>query len=163
MRQREHYYVTRQYDSAGLESFLTHVAEFLSGDRTVPVTKAPSIRHESLLFTFIDDLYRLFLEDLFRIRKPYECALKYGFRGYSAGGKNGVFYLRRQDQNLAAVTNSLVTGYKRAITADLDCVEADLPDLKRVKIVYHNPSGERVVGVMNELNARAMFLGYGSY
>jgi len=163
MRIKEHYYGSHQYDSAGIEPFLNHVAEFISGDRTVPVTRAPSISSESLFFTFSNHLFRMFLDKNRKIKKPYESALKYGFRGYSKGGKNGVFLFRKQDGGLISVINSLIEENKGQIMEDLDCSLSDLPDLRRVKIVCHDPSGERIIGVMNEINGRAIFLGFGQY
>lgn len=50
--------------------------------------------------TFSNNLYIKFLTELDKMYKPYEVLLKYGFRGYSRGGKNGVFFIRRQDVNL---------------------------------------------------------------
>ena len=163
MRTREYYYGSYQYGSAGIEPFISHVAQFLDGGRTVPVTKAPSISTESVFFTFSDSLFRMFLDNIERIKKPYEAALKYGFRGYSKGGKNGIFLVRNQDDGLLNMIHSLREKSKDQIVQDLDCSISDLPDLKNVKIVCHDPSGERVVGVMNQVNSRAIFLGFGQY
>jgi len=163
MGTKEYYYRSYQYDSAEIALFLNHVAEFIAGDRTVPVTKAPSTSSVSLFFTFGNDLFRMFLTDLGRMKKPYECAFKYGFRGYSTGGKNGVFLILKQDGGLMTAVESLIAQNTHQITEDLDCSLSDLPNLRRVKIVYHDSSGERVVGVMNEDNGRAIFLGFGQY
>jgi len=162
-RVMECYYGMHQYDSAGIEPFITHVAQFLAGNRTVPVTKAPSISSERLFFTFSNLLFRMFLDNLEKIKKPYESALKYGFRGYSRGGKNGIFLIRKEDHGLVNVIDSLKEKYKDQIVQDLDCSISELPGLKNVKNVCHAPSGERIVGVMNHINGRAIFLGFGQY
>ena len=162
-REKERYYVGNYYDSEGINPFVEHIEEFLAGYRTVPVSMSTSISTGDMYFTFTDDMLRVFLDDFERIKKPYECALKYGFRGYSKGGKNGVYFLRKQVDGLVNDINSLKEKYKDQIVQGLDCSLSDLPDLKKVKIVYHAPSGERVVGVMNDVNGRAIFLGFGHY
>ena len=163
MRTREYYYGSWQYDTAGIGPFIDHVKQYLEGTRTIPVSRAPSIPSESLFFTFSNELMQIFLESLGRIRKPYEAALKYGFRGYSKGGKNGVFLVRKQDVGLIESVASLRERHADQVLFDLDCLKSDLVYLRPVKIVCHNPSGERAVGVMNQDNSRAIFLGFGKY
>lgn len=163
MRTKEYYYGYRQYDSAGIEPFLDHIKEFLKGDRTVPVTKVPAVSGEHVFFTFTNRLYRLFLENIDQMKKPYECALKYGFRGYSRGGKNGIFLLRKKDCGLLARTVTLVAKHRQEILEDLDIKAGELDSLKKVKVVYHAPSGQRLVGVMNQENHRIIFLGFAQY
>ncbi len=129
----------------------------------MPVSKAPSIASKPLLFTFNADLLRQFVDDPQRMKKPYECALKYGFRGYSAGGKNGVFLLRKQDRGLHTAIETLVERNAAQIEEDLDCALNEIEELRSIKIVAHDPSGTRIVGVMDEHSGRAIFLGFGSY
>ena len=105
----------------------------------------------------------MFLTDLQRIKKPYECALKYGYRGYSRGGKNGVFGLRAGDDGLSAALDTLMRKAEKDIARNLDIEPSEFPHLKKIKIVYHEPSGERVVGVLNEARAEAIFLGFAHY
>lgn len=160
---KEYYHSGWRYEKCGIEPFLRHVAEFLKGSRTVPVTAAPSVSYERLLFTLNIDLYNLFLNQFEKLKKTYECALKYGYRGYSKGGKNGVFLLRKEDAGLISTVESLAKQNSDQVIEDLDCHLSDLPLLRKVKTVYHDPSGERVVGVMNESNGRAIFLGFARY
>lgn len=164
MRIKEYYYYGKwQYESAGIEPFLEHVKEYLSGKRTVPVTKTSSISHESMFFTFSNDLYKMFLDSNKKLLKSYECALKYGFRGYSRGKKNGIFYIRKNDKGLITSVNNFIEQYKHEIIMDIDCSLEGLPILEKIKIVSHDPSGERIVGVLNNENSRAIFLGFGNY
>lgn len=160
-RIKERYY-TAEWDTH-IAPFLEHVAQYVNGERTLPVSKAPSTNGEFMYFTFSDDLYRLFINDLQKIKKPYEVALKYGFRGYSRGGRNGVFLVRKQDRGLLSDIENLVNKHAPEIMQDLDCSMEDFSRLSRVKIVYHEPGGSRVLGVMNEANARAIFLEFGQY
>jgi hypothetical protein len=108
LRKRKTYHTPESYESAGIAPFVEHTTRYLAGERTVPVGKAPSIAGECLYFTFSDFLYQLFIEDLQKMKKPYEAALKYGFQGYSKGGKNGVFLLRKQDGGLLSDIERLV-------------------------------------------------------
>jgi len=163
MRTREYYYTSQQYDSAGIEPFQRHVYEYLQGKRTVPVSRAPSIHGGFLCFTFSNDLYRVFVEDYLRIKKPYECALKYGFCGYSKGGKNGIFYQLKKDSKLMRITGIQTIKKTSEIIQDQDIPQHEMVSLKNVKIVYHDLSGERVIGVMNKKNSRVIFIGFATY
>lgn len=160
-RIKERYY-TAEWDT-DIAAFLEHVAQYLNGERALPVGKTSSTTEDFMYFTFSDVLYRLFLDDVQKIKKPYETALKYGFRGYSRGGRNGVFLLRRQDGGLLSDVERLVTMHASEIMQDLDCGMEDFPLLSRVKIVCHEPGGSRVLGVMNQANGRTIFLGFGQY
>lgn len=140
-----------------------HVSQYLAGKRTVPVCRTSSITAESFYFTFNNDLYRMFRTDFDALRKPFEVALKYGFRGYSRGGRNGVFYLRKQDKGLQSAIESLVEKSREEIMWDLQCSPSLLHELKGVKVVCHDPSGKRLIGVMNNRNHRAIFLGFAHY
>jgi hypothetical protein len=159
---KEYYHTPDFYSRSGLKPILTQITEYFQGTRTVPVSKASTISGEYVFFTLSTDLLKLFIDDLDRIKKPYECALKYGFRGYSKGGKNGIFTQKR-DSGLLTKTVSLSKKCSSEIIWDLDIDAEKIDTLKKVKIVYHDPSGERVVGLMNESNNRIIFLGFATY
>ncbi len=157
------YYYTAEWWSSNFPPFLEHVQQYVNGERTVPVCKTSSTIGESMFFTFSNDLYRLVLDDFPKLKKPFEAALKYGFRGYSRGGRNGVFLLRKQDCGLLSDIENLINKHAAEIMQDLDCSMEEFSQLKRVKIVCHEPGGSRVLGVMNQENGRALFLGFGQY
>ncbi|MBI4638619.1 MAG: hypothetical protein HY727_19955 [Candidatus Rokubacteria bacterium] len=73
------------------------------------------------------------------IRRSLVDGAKYGFRGYSRGGRNGIFSQRPSDRKLTEGT------------------------CHPLKIVCHNPRGERVVGLAARDLTRALFLGLASY
>lgn len=164
MNEKEYYYTA---ELISLDAYTEHVRQYLAGERTVPVCRVTSTHHEHVTFTFAHDLHRLLIESPGKLKKPFECALKYGFRGYSKGGKNGIFYLRKQDTGLHRAVEdylsqaSIQQEAERALL--LDVYQGLLPDLPPVKIVYHQPSGERVVGILNEDTRRIIFLGFASY
>jgi len=161
MRAEEYYYGFWQYKTAGIGPFLDHTREFLAGQRTIPVTKTTNeFERRHVFFTFSNSLMRLFIEDIDSLKKPYEVALKYGFRGYSKGGRNGIFYIRDSDKGLRKAILSLVKAHIGAILQDLDIRHGDLGGLTHVKIVSHNPTGKRIVGVFNQKNGRIIFLGF---
>jgi len=164
MRTEEYYYGFWQYKTAGIGPFLDHTQEYLAGQRTIPVTKTPiEFENRHVFFTFSNPLMRLFIQDIDSMRKPYEVALKYGFRGYSKGGRNGIFYMRDSDKGLRKAILSLVKANIGAILQDLDIRQSDLGRLTHVKIVCHDPTGKRVVGVFNQKNGRIIFLGFAHY
>lgn len=163
MAQKEHFYTAELFQSAGLEPFIEHVGQYLDGQRTVPVSKTQTPNSHDIYFTFSNPLLKRFLEQQDSIKKPYEVALKYGFRGYSAGSKNGIFLLRKSDGGLIEAVDRLAVTHEDTVREDLGLQENRLDALCKVKIVYHQPSGERVVGVYNTNNDRMLFLDFAQY
>ena len=163
---KEYYYSRERFETAGVDitydSYIVHIKDFFAGQRTVPVTKTTSQWDFNVYFTFANQLLRLFLDRPGLIGKPYQCAWKYGFRGFSTGAKNGIFYVRKEDKNLLKVAERLKERLWDEICLDLDIHPSHQGQLKAVKIVWHNPSGERIVGQMNEVNHRIVFLGFAS-
>ncbi len=163
MVQKEHFYTADFFQTAGLDPFREHVRQYLEGQRTVPVSKTQSQNSHDVFFTFSNSLLQRFLEQADSIKKPYEVALKYGFRGYSAGGKNGIFLLRGGDDGLIKAVDRLAVAHEDTVREDLDLQENGLDALRKVKIVWHQPSGERIVGVYNTNNDRMLFLDFAQY
>ena len=157
-------HTSEQYDGAGLTPFQRHIDDYIAGKRTVPVSRTTRDGGDSnIYFTFSDKLMKYFAKDENHIKKSYEAALKYGFRGHSKGGKNGIFYVRKKDSRIKKMMPKLITKNGDAIQNDLEIGKEGLSKLKYVKIVCHNPSGERVVGVYNENNGRILFLDMARY
>ena len=164
MRVKEFYHTLESYNIVGLESFLDHVGSYLNGNTTIPVSKTRhSLTNKPITFTFSDDLLKMALQDKSVLEKPYEVAIKYGFRGYSGGEKNGIFFQRKGDGSLISETNRLIKSSSLDVMKDLDIGLEDTERLRKVKIVHHNPSGERIVGVYNTKNDRMLFLDFASY
>lgn len=162
MTQKEHFYTAEFFQTADLEPFREHVRQYLNGQRTVPVSRTHSHNSHDVLFTFSNPLLQRFLEQQDSVKKPYEVALKYGFRGYSAGGKNGIFLLREGDGGLIEAVDRLAVAHENTVREDLD-LQNGLDALRKVKIVWHEPSGKRVVGVYNTINDRLLFLDFAQY
>ena len=162
MLEREFYYTLQRYQEAGIQPFLDHTREYIAGERTIPACKVSSFAGEDITFTFSNRLLRDFLEDSKRMEKPYEVALKYGFRGYSSGEKNGIFY-QHKDSRMRKNIERLMRRDVQQITKDIDISEEGLDALCRVKIVWHGPSGTRIVGVYAPEKARMFFMDFASY
>lgn len=163
MTQKEHFYTAEYYESAGSYPFREHVRQYLDGQRTVPVSRTQSHNSPDVFFMFSNPLLEQFLNQPNSIKKSYEVALKYGFRGYSVGGKNGIFLLRRNDYGLIKATDHLTLAHEDTIREDLDLENDGLDALRKVKIVCHQPSGKRVVGLYNRGNNRMLFLDFAQY
>lgn len=159
---RAFFFSIDRHDS-DMHRFIEHVTGYFNRDLMCPVTLTTSISSDRLLFTFNDDLYRLFLKNTGKMKKPYECALKYGYRGFSKGGKNGIFLLRKQDGKLLSAIETLIEKNIDVITRHLDCDVSSIADLHRIKVVYHESSGERMVGVMDVAAGSCIFLGFANY
>jgi hypothetical protein len=160
---RNYYYGWWQYQRTGIDPFLERVQAYLAGAVTIPVTRTKSLGDELVKFTFTNALMARFLKEDARLAKAYECAVKYGFRGRSRGGRGGIFLQRERDTMLRKRTDTLVATQEREVTEDLDIESSSLPKLARVKIVYPNRAGERVVGVMDGRRHRIIFVGLAKY
>jgi hypothetical protein len=163
MTVKEYYHTLEQYPKSQIAPFLKHVGGYLAGKLTKPVSKTSSINVKPLTFTFSDELLRRFVENQEDLKKPYDVAMRYGFRGYSKGERNGIFYQNEKDKKMIVATNRLIKSHKSEILEDLDIAEEGLDSLRKVKIVWYNPIGERVVGVYTTKNSRAIFLDFASY
>jgi hypothetical protein len=164
MRVKEYYYILEFYQISGFDPFSRHVNEYLAGQRTIPVTRTTSTLHGYYVsYTFSNPLMYAFSRDTRSMKKPYEIALTYGFRGYSQGGKNGIFYIRKTDKGLLKAMPGLIETHANAIQDDLVIEKKEFASLLNVKIVWHNPSGERIVGVYNQANHRIIFLDFAHY
>lgn len=161
---KEHFFTEASYEYAGIEPFLEHIRDYRTGQKTIPVSKTMrGINGHETLFTFSDCLLETFLEDTPKIKKSYEVALKYGFMGYSRGGRNGIFYIRKRDQGLLRAIPQLIEIHREMIQQDLDIPKKGLDVLKRVKIVHHNPSGKRIVGMYDQPKNRIFFMDFAQY
>jgi len=163
MTQKEHFYTSNQFSSAGIEPFIGHAKQYLEGQRTTPVSKAPSIHQRDICFTFSDPLLEQLLRQPDSLSKPYEVALKFGFRGYSSGKSNGILLLRKQDSGLISAVDRLTVRDEEPIRENLSLEEGGLDALRKVKIVWHQPFGERIVGVYNTRKDRMHFLDFARY
>ena len=163
MSEKEYVYTAEFFKTAGIGPFVDHVRQYVQGARTVPVSRTKSLASNDIFFTFSDTLLNEFLSQKNSIKKPYEVALKYGFRGYSTGGKNGIFLIGDGDTGLIRAVKRLSAEDEANIRSDLDFKKRGLDDLRKVKIVWHEPSGERVVGVYNTDNDRIVFLDFAKY
>ena len=166
MQNREFYHTQERYTENGLEPFLEHAKNYIAGKRSIPVSKTSSINGtKDVTFTFSDKLLEGFVHESSRkpLEKPYETAIKYGFRGHSKGGSNGIFYQRAKDIDMINTTDKLIQASKSEVLQDLDISEEGLDGLKKLKIVWHNPSGQRIVGAYNTLNNRMIFLDFTTY
>ena len=164
MPEREIYHDIERLKERSVNSFIKHAEDYVVRDRTIPVSQARSITKQDITFTFSDCLLRRLVEtgDK-RIKKDYEVALKYGFRGYSAGGRNGIFFQNKTDDTLSESTDKIVPLHLGEIVEDLDIALEDVDSLKKVKVVSHDPSGKRMVGVYNPDKGRMIFLDYANH
>lgn len=152
-----------EFDRVGLESLSDHIDEYFKGTQLVPVSRTKNNINEAYLyFAFSNELLKMLKENPSSLKKPYETALKYGFRGYSKGGRNGIFYQRKQDSGLIHATNKLIERHKDEIEQFFEH-QGELTDIRKIKIVTHNTKGYRVVGVYDEKKSKAVFLDIAKY
>ena len=130
---------------------------------TVPVSLLNKRTEKYIYFTFTDQLLKMFIKNSDILRRSYAAAVTYGFRGHSLGNKNGIFYIAKRDQRLSTAVDRFALKNQSAIEQDLETQGHLFEELKKVKIVCHEPSGKRVVGLFNERNFRIIFLGIAQY
>ncbi len=162
--QEELYHSGKEFDAVGMMQFCLHILGYFKGDRIVPLTIAPNkISGGDFYFAFTNDLLKEILLFPDKYKKTYEVAVKYGFNGYSSGGRNGIFYQRKQDKKLLEATDFLANKAVLEIFDYLETMPEDHSKLAKIKIVCHEPDGTRMVGVFNESLQRAIFLGFAKY
>lgn len=162
--ERVFYHNLERYRLAGLNMFINHAEEYFKGLKQIPVSKTGSIDSDYVLFTFSDDLLKRFVNDIDSIKKPYEVAIKYGFRGHSKGGKNGIFYQRKEDQRMLRKTDKLINKHLDDVVNDLEIkAKDDIDNLEKIKIVWHCQENKRVVGAYNPKKQRMVFLDFAEY
>jgi len=137
------------------------------GKPGIPVLKVPStVPPGTMTVTFSAELWRL-VEDAWDrdalVRKAYAALTKYGFRGHSRGGVNGIVFQREADRRMLAATDSLANAYRDEIAKALGVAPAGLPRLRKVKGVFHDPHGRRLVGVYDPAGSRIILLGFAQY
>ena len=157
--EKEYYHTLEEYLQKGFFPFLEHAKNYLDGTRTKPISRTTSFKLTPIYLTFSNDLLGLFLRDQ-KMEKPYEMAIKYGYRGHSNGGINGIFNQRKEDKRLREKTEALLL--KELGNKDEKLNERCSHRLKKVKIVWHQPNGQRIVGVY-DYNDQIYFLGLGRY
>jgi hypothetical protein len=147
----------------GSEEWLERSRGYIDGTRPAPVFRVPSAFGDPLLGLFDDPLMEAFTQDVRRVQKAFDVVMRFGFRGHSKGGRNGVFFQRSQDQRMMRRTEDLLRGSGEVVRYHLEVDPQDMSALKKIKIVWHNPSGERIVGALNEENGRLLFLDFALY
>lgn len=157
---RELYITTEQ--TAPVDYFIEASRQYLRHWRTIPVVMAPTIGGKHCYITFVDDLLREMVTDRSLV-KAVEVCLKFGFLGFSKGGRNGVFHLRESDRKLRAAAAQLVSEHEFEIVKDLEIPSYEIASLHFVKVVQRDGTGRRLVGVLNEGNHRIILLGFASY
>lgn len=163
--EKEAYHTFDAYTRLGIDPFLAHAREYLAGQRTVPVCKPNRLdSFPEVTVTYSNALLQTFLDDYPKIKKPHDVTMRYGFRGYSTGEQNGIFLLRSgHDTGLFRGLESLIPKHLSQIGEDLNISPDKIEELQKVKIVWHKPDGERVLGVYNTGNHRMIFLDSGHY
>jgi len=168
-KKRKYYQIGEWLPSKGKEILAEYCRQFQEGARTIPIVKTINQLNpkKNVHFTLTLDLIEKIVSGDQKIVKSFEDAAKFGLRGYSRGEQNGIFPLRPypHDQKMRDTTEALVRKQWPEIVQDLNLAgrpaEEMIPRLTFVKIVHHDPSGKRVVGVMYK--DRIVFVGVASY
>ena len=166
MVETEFFHNLEQYLESGIAPFIEHAQDYVDGKKTIPVSKITTNDKREITLTFSDELLTKFVKGNTRLKKDYEMAIKYGFRGYSLGGKNGIFFQNKTNKNLNQTTDRLVSLYLENVLENLALPSEDqksLDSLKKIKVVSHDPSGKRLIGVYNIQNQRMLLLDYAYY
>jgi len=106
-----------------------------------------------------------FSEHMWQQRQKYwknvDVLLRYGYRGLSRGGSNGVMKITKRDKNIFA---SFLRDFSSGKLHDLlaENFDGNITDISGLKIVSHR-GALRVVGAMDLPTRRAVFYGERPY
>lgn len=157
----EHYHTANTYRSGAMKPLVDHAQAYINGTRSIPVLKFPTHFGKSMTLTFTNSLIKDLANNPSKYQKPVEVALKFGFRGYSRGEKNGVFLQRKQDSSLHETTHNAMYRVRDEITEDLETPVSELDELRKIKVVSHGP--DRLVGLYQTQNQRAILLDWATH
>lgn len=143
-------------------SLLKQMKGSLEGKRGYPLFKVSSdFLDRPILYTYAPQLQVKMLADPGAFKKFHEVAIKFGFRGYSTGEKNGIFLTRKSDKGLLRAIETYIEQNELEVLGFLEAGSAD--GLRGVKIVCHHPDGERMVGAYNTQKDRMHFFDTAKY
>jgi len=163
----QYFHTVDEYNKSGIEKYLEHCRNFLEGNGTRPVSRTENklAPGKFVFFTFTVDLFNLLVKKNKKLLKSHEAAIKYGYSGESRGKRNGIILQKEKDEKMWRKTLSFVFKKWDEVCRVLGLCRYNFNDivdeLKLVKIVHHDPSGRRVVGVM--YNNKIIFVGIASY
>jgi|ETN01SMinimDraft_4_1059930.scaffolds.fasta_scaffold25147_2 hypothetical protein len=148
-----------QYGAVGSDLFINHLRQYVRGDAPVPMMNVRDSRtNEDVGVTFSDELLQEFSRDERQIKKPLEVMMKYGFGHYCSGGRNGIFYVRDNEEQLESAAQKGLRKHEDTIRSELGSPPND--PLKSVKAVWHNDGNYRIVGFHSGKQKSIHLIGY---
>jgi hypothetical protein len=93
------------------------------------------------------------------IRGKFLNSLRYGYIGFSRGGRNGIVAITERDHKLFEDFERFKATERYNEIIQLE----DLVDPIGVKVVAHIPSGKRMVGLYSPTTNKAVFYAIGRY
>ena len=150
-----------QFDKYNIFPFAEAAEQYLAGRGELPWCRTRSYFQREVLFTFSNTILQRLVDKPKPFVKPFEATLKYGFQGYSRGERNGIFLLRKHDLGLKRALESCILQHEQELREKISALETSR--LHPVKIVWHNPSCERIIGAYNSGNDKMLFLDYAFY
>jgi hypothetical protein len=151
------------------EVFFQISRRFLEGNSVTPVLVADSCPkfeydYKSVRVYFHKDVLKEILENKTKFQRDLYSVLTYGFIGPSRGGKNGLVLVNssRRDSNFVDVPqrfrDSRYSGFCESIGFNQNSDK-----IVGVKLVTHRKNGERIVGVLDRNDWRAVLYGIRRY
>ncbi len=151
-------YVSSGMSKPAQGDYLEQAKVYLENGGEVPSFNVPSpfgnitaVFNHRLIFSLLSG-------DRF-IHKSQDAAQRFGYRGRTRGEKNGVFDLGNGpgDNNLADAA------YHFSMLDESLVSKLGMDQVRPVKIVTHNPNGDRVVGLFDSKNSVMAFFGVANY
>jgi len=99
------------------------------------------------------------LREPHEFRKEIKSVVKYGYKGRSMGGQNGICALRKVD----SVMDDKLAAYEVSSDGEALLEQYGLNDPAHVKIVVHRPNGMRVIGFYDQTVGRMLFTHHVAY
>lgn len=148
-----------EYNEKGIEPLIADAKIYLADNSERPWCEAGHYRRsDGIKFTFTDTMWQNLINHTELFQQPYRDAIKFGYGGMSQGKRNGIFQLRKHDNRLIRSAETLTQGNMDEIQEAIG-----IDNLVNVKMVWHQPNGQRVVGKYNTKNQKMIFLGFANY
>lgn len=142
-------------DNFSLASFIYHTKKYLNNELAMPWCRASSVEptdgiERIVHFTFSDGLLKTIMKQPNEWKKDFTAALKYGYIGYTNGGRNGIVRLRKEDAGMQERVNTYTS-------KDLSAYNISKENAEGVKIVVHRKNGLRTIGVHDKNTNNILF------
>ncbi len=152
-------------ESFDMEEFIRTAKLYLNRHEEIPFLVADSTakqehnRHQIKVY-FFDKLLMHICRNKKKFQRDMESILTYGYIGSSRGKKNGLVRIPERGIEFQGVVESFMNQRYQCFCHEIGF---KTEPLESIKVVTHRKNGERIIGVLNKSDWRAVLYGIRSY